>query len=84
MDFPSWKPEKINDYPGALLASLGNPEVVGVYKNRDYLVELQNEEAVKKIQPDFTLMKKTGEKVIITAPGKKWILFQDFLLLLLV
>jgi PhzF family phenazine biosynthesis protein len=70
MDFPSWKPEKINDYPNELIASLGNPEIVGVYKYRDCLVELLNEDAVKKIQPDFTLMKKTGEKVIITAPGK--------------
>ena len=34
------------------------------------LVELLNEDAVKKCQPDFTLMKMTGEKVIITAPGK--------------
>ena len=70
MDFPSWKPEKVDDYPETLLASLGNPEIVGVYKNRDYLVELQNEEAVKNCQPDFTMMKKAGEKVIITAPGK--------------
>ena len=71
MDFPSWKPEKINDYPDELIASLGNPEIVAVYKYRDSLVELPSEEAVKKIQPDFTLMKKTGEKVIITAPGKE-------------
>lgn len=71
MDFPSWKPEKINDYPAEIITSLGNPEIVGVYKNRDYLVELYDEEAVKKVQPDFTLLKKTGEKVIITAPGKE-------------
>lgn len=71
MDFPSWKPEKINDYSDELIASLGNPEIVAVYKHRDILVELPDEEAVKKIQPDFTLMKKTGEKVIITAPGKE-------------
>ena len=71
MDFPSWKPEKINDYPQVIIASLGNPEIVGVYKHRDCLVELMNEEAVKKVQPDFTLMKKTGEKIIITAPGKE-------------
>ncbi len=69
MDFPSWKPEKISDYSQELIASLGNPEIIGVYKHRDCLIELTNEEAVKKIQPDFTLMKKTGEKVIITAPG---------------
>jgi PhzF family phenazine biosynthesis protein len=71
MDFPSWKPEKIYEYSNELIASLGKPEILGVYKNRDCLVELSNEEAVKKIQPDFTLMKKTGEKVIITAPGRE-------------
>lgn len=71
MDFPSWKPEKITEYPAELIASLGNPEIAGVYRYRDYLVELNNEETVKKIQPDFTLMKKAGEKVIITAPGKE-------------
>jgi PhzF family phenazine biosynthesis protein len=71
MDFPSWKPERITEYPEELLASLGNPEIAGVYKNRDYLVELNDEEALKRIEPDFTLMKKTGEKVIITAPGKE-------------
>jgi predicted PhzF superfamily epimerase YddE/YHI9 len=59
----------VEEYPAELLASLGNPEIAGVYKNRDYLVELLNEDAVKKCQPDFTLMKKTGEKIIITAPG---------------
>ena len=70
MDFPSWKPERITDYPPELIASLGNPEIAGVYRYRDYLVELNNEEAVKRIQPDFTLMKKVVEKVIITAQGK--------------
>ena len=70
MDFPSWKPERITDYPPELISSLGNPEIAGVYLSRDYLVELNTEEAVKIIQPDFTLMKKVVEKVIITAPGK--------------
>ncbi|MBK5272222.1 MAG: PhzF family phenazine biosynthesis protein [Bacteroidia bacterium] len=70
MDFPSWKPEKIIDYPNELLIALGYPEIVGVYKNRDYLVELHNEDAVRNAQPDFTLLKKIGEKVIISAPGK--------------
>src|SRR5258705_28310 len=71
MNFPSWKPERMDAYPNELLASLGDPEIAGVYKNRDYLVELLNEDAIKKCQPDFTLMKKTGEKVIITGPGKE-------------
>ncbi|MEO6612092.1 MAG: PhzF family phenazine biosynthesis protein [Chitinophagaceae bacterium] len=70
MDFPSWLPERVSDYPAELIASLGNPEIAGVYSNREWLVELMNEEAVRNCQPDFTLMKKTGKMVIITAPGK--------------
>lgn len=71
MDFPSWKPEKVSEYPSDIIACLGNPDVVGVYKQRDYIIELQNEDAVKNCTPDFTLMKKTGEKIIITAPGRE-------------
>ena len=71
MDFPSWKPERFNDYPTELQQALGGVEIVGVYKHRDLLVELMNEDAVKKCDPDFALINKTGYKVIITAPGKK-------------
>ena len=71
MDFPSWKPERFNDYPSELQQALGGSEIVGVYKHRDLLVELMNEEAVKKCDPDFALINKTGYKVIITAPGKE-------------
>jgi len=71
LDFPSWKPERLDQYPGDLLPSLGNPEITGVYKYRDLLVELADEEAVRKADPDFTLMKKTGEKIIITAEGRQ-------------
>lgn len=70
MDFPSWKPERINNYPAELIRSLGNPEIAGVYCNREYMVELMNEEAVRNCKPDFTLMKKVDKMVIITAPGK--------------
>jgi PhzF family phenazine biosynthesis protein len=69
MDFPSWKPERFNDYSEELLKALRIGEVVGVYKNRDVLIELQNEQEVKKCAPDFALLKETGYKVIITAPG---------------
>lgn len=71
MDFPAWKPEKITEYPPELITSLGNPEVVGVYQNREYIVELMNEEAVKNCKPDFSKMSKVDKMVIITAPGKK-------------
>ena len=69
MDFPSWKPERFNEYPEELLKALRLNEVVGVYKNRDILIELQDENEVKKCSPDFSLLKGTGYKVIITAPG---------------
>ncbi len=70
LDFPSWMPERIEEYPAELLTSLGHPEIAGVYKNRDFVVELLNEEAVKNCQPDFTAMKKIKGNVMITAPGK--------------
>lgn len=70
LNFPSWKPEIFNDYNPQVAQALGNPEIVGVYKKRDLLIELMNEDAVKKCDPDFTLLKKLDEQVIITAPGK--------------
>ena len=69
MDFPSWKPERIHDYPEKLQKALNGLEIVGVYKHRDLLVELENEESVKNCKPDFGLLKEVGEKIIITAPG---------------
>lgn len=71
MDFPSWKPERLDVYHDSLSEILGGVEIIGVYKYRDILVELADEEAVKKCAPDFTLMKKHFDKMIITAPGKK-------------
>ena len=71
MDFPSWKPERLDVYTNELSSILGVEEIVGVYKYRDLLVELNNEEAVKNCTPDFTLMKKHVDKMIITAPGKR-------------
>lgn len=71
MDFPSWKPERISEYPAGLLPALGNPEIAGVYANREYLVELMTEEAVRKCSPDFSGLKKLDKMVIITAPGKE-------------
>ncbi|MFN8251424.1 MAG: PhzF family phenazine biosynthesis isomerase [Ferruginibacter sp.] len=70
MEFPSWKPEKMNDYPESLQQMIGGLEIVGVYKYRDWLVELADEAAVKNCSPDFSLMKKHIDKMIITAPGK--------------
>jgi len=70
MDFPSWKPERLETYPDNLQAALGAKEILGVYKYRDLLVELNTEEDVQSLIPDFTAIKKMGEKIIVTAPGK--------------
>lgn len=70
MDFPSWKPERISEYPSNLQQALGIKELVAVYKHRDLLVELNTEEDVLLAAPDFTTLKKMNEKIIITAPGK--------------
>ncbi len=70
LDFPSWKPERIEYDSDMLSKALGNQEIIGIYRNRDLLVELNDEAAVKKCEPDFSFLKKLGEMVIITAPGK--------------
>ena len=71
MDFPSWKPVRFDDYPRELQQALGGAEIKAVYKNRDLVVELPDEAAVKNCVPDFGLISKTGYKIIITAPGKE-------------
>jgi PhzF family phenazine biosynthesis protein len=70
MDFPSWKPERTTNYPENIQEMLNVNEIVGVYRYRDLLIELNSEEDVQNARPDFTALKSTGEKVIITAPGK--------------
>lgn len=71
MDFPSWKPERTDQFPKNIAAILGIGEVVGTYKYRDLLIEVNSEEEVVNAKPDFTALKKTGEMVILTAPGKE-------------
>ncbi|QNA43307.1 PhzF family phenazine biosynthesis protein [Lacibacter sediminis] len=69
MDFPSWKPERINDYPEGIAEILGVKEILGAYKYRDLMIEVATEEEVVNAKPDFTAMKKTGEMIILTAKG---------------
>lgn len=71
MDFPGWKPERLDVYHDSLSEILRHPVITGVYQNRDILVELETEDDVKNCMPDFTLMKKHFDKMIVTAPGKK-------------
>lgn len=71
MDFPSWPPQPVDARPDKLIEALGNPELKSIWKARDYLLELPDEEAVRAVKPDFTLLKSTGAKVIITAAGRQ-------------
>ena len=68
LDFPSRSAEQA-DIPEHLIAGLGC-EVEGVFKARDYLVVLESENAVRDLQPDFSVLEKVDcEGVIVTAPG---------------
>ena len=56
--------------PGKLLSSLGVSNAVEVLRSRDYVVVLPDEEAVRNVEPDFTLMKEIDTiGVIVTAKG---------------
>jgi PhzF family phenazine biosynthesis protein len=67
MDFPS-TPEKTVSAPEGLEQALGvSPLYVGA-SQFDYLVEVDSEETVRKMQPDFTRLKAlTTRGVIVTA-----------------
>jgi len=70
LDFPSRMPKPV-DAAEQLLPSLGISTAVEVLKSRDYFVVLPDEEAVKNIEPDLTLMKELDTiGVIVTAKGK--------------
>jgi predicted PhzF superfamily epimerase YddE/YHI9 len=64
LDFPS-TPDEPADAPPGLVESLGaSPRYVGrsVF---DYLVELDSEESVRALSPDFGVMKKIGARGVI-------------------
>ncbi len=67
MDFPAIEQDVI-DYPHELEVALGiKPVYVGMTK-WNYVVELENEEEVRNVQPDFALLEKLqGWGTIITA-----------------
>lgn len=68
MDFPSRPPES-TDIPEHMITGLGC-EVENISKARDYLIVLESEEDVRKLQPDFSELDKIDcEGIIVTAPG---------------
>lgn len=57
LNFPVTPPEKVMSFPDNLAVALGvSPKYVG--KNQfDYLIEVDSEEIVREMQPNFTLLK---------------------------
>ena len=69
LNFPSRIPQPVT-VPDGLYESLGITTAVEVLKSRDYFVVLPNEEAVKNVEPDYTLMKQLDTiGVIVTSKG---------------
>jgi PhzF family phenazine biosynthesis protein len=69
LDFPSRMPQPCS-VPDKLLPSIGVSMVVEVLRSRDYFIVLPDEDAVKNIEPDYTLMKELDTiGVIVTAKG---------------
>jgi PhzF family phenazine biosynthesis protein len=70
LDFPARMPQP-GEMPPALLKCLGVSTVVEVLKSRDYFVVLPDEDAVRNVEPDYTLMKELDTiGVIVTAKGQ--------------
>lgn len=72
LDFPAI-PQKEIKYPPELIASIGgaNPVYVGMTK-WNYIIELENEEAIHNAKPDYSIMLSLpGWGTIITAQADK-------------
>jgi PhzF family phenazine biosynthesis protein len=71
LNFPSRMPARLDKYPPQLLQGLGLTEVMGVYKSRDYVVEVASHADVLNVQPDITLLNQIDViGIIVTAPGE--------------
>ena len=71
LDFPSRMPKE-SPIPENLLESIGVDKPIEVLRSRDYFVVLADEQSVKNVEPDYTLMKELDTiGVIVTAKGGK-------------
>ncbi len=74
MDFPS-RPPVATPVADGMLEALGLTDIVFSGQSRDWLIEVDSEETVAQLQPDFsTLATATEKAVIVTARGQQ----QDF------
>ena len=70
LDFPARMPVP-SEAPELLLKCLDIMQPLDVLRSRDYMVVLENEEAVRNITPDFNAMKQLDAVgVIVTAKGE--------------
>lgn len=68
MDFPAYKPEQV-DIPEEIKSGL-DVDILGVYKSTKYLVEVENQNAVLAVKPDFSQLAKLNTVgTIVTARG---------------
>jgi PhzF family phenazine biosynthesis protein len=71
LNFPSRMPARITEYPEQLLSGLGITDPLGVYKSRDYVVEVATEKEVQNVNIDIFLLNQIDViGIIVTAPGK--------------
>jgi predicted PhzF superfamily epimerase YddE/YHI9 len=78
LNFPSRLPVRVNEYPIQLLNGLGITDPLGIYKSRDYVVEVATEKEVLNVSIDISLLNQIDViGIIVTAPGSD--LYQDFL-----
>ncbi len=69
MDFPS-KPEEPTNAPAGLIEALGVPVKYVGKSHFDYLVEVESEDVIRGMQPDFTLLSKIPVRgIIVTSPA---------------
>ncbi len=71
MDFPSRKPEPFDKLP--IISKALGIEPSEVLKSRDLMVVFEDEDTIRKMNPDFEILKEIPDVlgVIVTAPGKQ-------------
>jgi len=71
LNFPSRMPVRVTEYPEQLLTGLGITHPLGVYKSRDYVVEVATAQEVLNVNIDIALLNQIDViGIIVTAPGK--------------
>jgi PhzF family phenazine biosynthesis protein len=72
IDFPADPPIEVNEIPAGIFEGL-NIQPTSVWKGKfDYMVEVENEEIVNNLQPNFKLISTIPSRgVLVTAKGKE-------------